>query len=113
LDEQFAVVLGTLARFPVQELRDAVWNGLAQLATFDIEDNTGGSIPGLLREGSYRAETVRETVPNIAVCVATANACNYDARFHGLWRVVRYAVVLVAAFAVAFYLGGWLPLPRG
>jgi hypothetical protein len=113
LNEQFAVVLGTLARFPVQELRDAVWNGLAQLATFDIEDNTGGSIPGLLREGSYRAETVRETVPNIAVCVATANACNYDARFHGLWRVVRYAVVLVAAFAVAFYLGGWLPLPRG
>ena len=80
LDEQGAIVLGTLVHHPLAQLRASLRNAIKQLADFRIADSMGGSLSGLLNAGSDRTLWVRRTMPNLGPCLASRYAAACDER---------------------------------
>ena len=99
LDEQGAVVLGTLLHHPFAQLRASLRNAVEQLADFRIADSMGGSLSGLLNANTDRALRVRLTVPNLGPCLASPAAAACD--FRQPMRILEKLQFVVVAIALA------------
>jgi hypothetical protein len=101
LDEQSAVVLGTILHHPFAQLWASSKNALKQLLSFDMSSEIGSALAGLLDLHNARTARVLETVPNLRPCLAVGrHACDYRALFRRL--LIPQELVVVGALAVIF-----------
>jgi hypothetical protein len=98
LDEQTAVVLGTIEHHPLAEFRAMLRNGLTGLMTFRIAESMGQSLRGLLNDKSDRTMRIMQTVPNMKPCVTGGpHACDTA---HALRYVQRFQLVVLVCSAL-------------
>jgi len=98
LDEQAAVVLGTLERHPIAQVVASLRNIARQLADFRISNDIGASLTGLLEAHSDRTMRVQQIVPHLKRCRRDPSACDYS----GVLRPLQEGQYVVCALSLLF-----------
>ena len=107
LNEQPAIVLGTILHHPLAQFWASARNAMRQLATFTTAYDVGGALHGLLTAHSDRTMRVAQIVPNIGPCLKDPHACDQTHAFK-LMQAVQYVVVAASLLVVGGGLMGWL-----
>lgn len=107
LDEQPAVVLGTLSHHPLDQIHASMGNAVRQLLKFTISNDVGGALHGVMNQQSDRPMRLAEIAPNIEVCLTdSAQACDYTSLLR-LVQPIHYAAVLGAVLVLGVYVVRW------
>ena len=111
LNEQPAIVLGTILHHPIAQFWASARNAARQLATFTIAYDVGGALHGLLAAHSDRSMRVAQIVPNIAPCLKNPHACDETHAFK-LLQAMQYVVVAASLLVLGGSFAGWLSLAK-
>ncbi len=108
LDEQPALVLGTVMHHPFAQLWASSKNAIKELLSLDISVEIGEALTGLLNAHSDRTMRVLKTVPGLSPCLtADAQACDYRHLFRRV-LVLQEVVALGALVTVLVCAVPWL-----
>ena len=108
LDEEPAVVFGTVLHHPWAQLRASLRNAFYQIQRFGIAGDMSGALLGILEVGSDRTMRVLQIVPNIQPCLVDGGrSCDHRAVLRAL-SDVQFVVVLGALAVLALRVVQWL-----
>ena len=113
LDEQDAVVLGTLEHHPFAQLRASLRNAVKQLLDINIAQDVGESLTGLLNVHTDRTMRLLRIVPDLGPCLtAQAQACDDAGPLRSLLPL-QWAVVLGALAVLGWRIVAWIRPEEG
>ena len=108
LDEQGAVVLGTLEHHPFAQLRASLRNAAKQALTINIAEDVGESLSDLLNAHGDRTMRLLQIVPNLGPCLTKrAEACDDAGPLRSLLPL-QWAVVLGALAVLGWRVVAWI-----
>jgi hypothetical protein len=108
LDEQGAVVLGTLEHHPFAQLRASLRNAARQLLTINIAQDVGESLSDLVNGKGDRRSLLLRIVPNLGPCLVNhAEACD-DAGLLRSLLPLQWAVVLGGLAVLGWRVVAWI-----
>ena len=111
LDQQPAIVIGTVLDHPLEQAVASAANAGRQLLRFTIAGDVGGSLSGLLNAGTDRTERIIQIEPDIKPCLVDhARACDDRHTFRYL-QLLQCAVVIASLLFLCLRGALWLRAP--
>lgn len=106
LNQQDAVVLGTLTHYPLKLIGISLRNIGRQLVDMRISKDVGQSLSGLLDAHSDRTLRVEQFLPDLGPCLRSkgAQACDYWLPLHYLQKLQSLVVYLGVVFVLLMIL---------